>query len=241
MENDIDEILKYLVYIHKQNRRISIVTTFKGVSYSKTVKLSSVADKDQVITVSTPPRQSLSLLPNTQIAIHSDLFPHAVLAQVYEVDNQRRTAQLYPIEYIKGSDENRSQVRVLTAGGIPVTISGEGDDQLKAYLHDISIQGASVVLEKITRENEDAIQTGKSSRLSFELQLSGESSPYAFRIPAKTIYLTRMNKGKYRVGLHTYPRPKDIAALRRYIFDRQTELFHEISGTTSRSRPSIVF
>ena len=99
MNNETDEILAYLEYIRSQNRLVSVVSSFKGVSYSLIVNILSLSPKEKSITISTQHRQNMSLLKNTTIDVHSDLFPFPVYANVASVDTQRKSAELNYFEY----------------------------------------------------------------------------------------------------------------------------------------------
>jgi hypothetical protein len=193
-----------------------------------------VSPKEKTITVTTPQAQNMSLLPNTQVAIHCDLFPHPVLTNVLAVDTRKKNAVLHPFEFIRGMNDNRTHVRVQTKGTIFVSINSDDDHQFSAQIHDISTDGLSVVFEEISNEIEEVLQAGKLSRISYKLQISSNPVPHTFSFPAQTVYLTLLNDGKCRIGFQTFPTPRDIVALRRYIFDRQTELFQEISSPTTR-------
>jgi hypothetical protein len=235
MNNDLDEILAYLDYIQSQKRMVSVVSTFKGVSFSIIVHIVNVSHKEKEVTISSPPQQNMSLLPNTRVAIHSDLFPYPVLANVSKVETQRKTAVLRPLEYVRGLDDNRTHVRVQTKEDTPVSIDCEEGYRFTASIHDVSTDGISIIFDEVTSEIEEVLQAGKLSRLNFRLQLADTPAPHSFNFTAKTVYVTLLNNGNCRIGLQTYPTPRDIIALRRYIFDRQTELFQEISNPSSKS------
>jgi hypothetical protein len=230
MADELDEIMAYLEYIRSQNRPVSIVNTFKGVSYSLIVNIDAISKKEKTISVSSQHRKNISLLPNTNVAIHSDLFPHTVLADVVTIDVQWINAILKPLEYRRGLDDNRSHVRVQTREDIPITIECKNDIRLSANIHDISTDGVSIVFNEITKDIEEISQVGRQSRLHFEIQLSNATSPHVFNFAANTVYVTVLNENDRRVGFQIFPSQKDLSALRRYIFDRQTELFQEISS-----------
>ena len=183
MDNEIIDILTYLEYIQSQNRSVSIVSTFKGVSFSTLVNIVSVLLKEKTIMVKTPQQQNISLLPNTQVAIHSDLFPHPVLTNVLVVDSQKNTAVLHPFEFIRGLNDNRAHVRVQTKEDTFVSITSDDDKHFSARIHDISTDGMSVIFEEISNTIEEVLQTGKLSKLRYKLKISGYPSQYTFDFP----------------------------------------------------------
>ena len=230
MNNESDEILAYLEYIQSQNRLVSVVSSFKGVSYSLIVNIVKLTEKENSITVSTHHRQNISLLPNTTIDVHSDLFPYPVFANVAAVDTQRKSAVLHQFGYKRGVDENRSHVRVQPNKDIPITLICKNGVQYSAHLWDISISGVAVFISEEPGDEAGGFQLDKAVRLSFSIQLTNSPSPHAFTIQAKIVYATLIKVGKYRIGMEIFPTMEDQSLLRRYIFDRQTELYQEISS-----------
>jgi hypothetical protein len=230
MNNEIDEILAYLDYINSQNRLVSVVSSFKGVSYSLIVNIISLDPKEKSITISTQHRQNMSLLPNTTIDVHSDLFPFPVYANVASVDNQRKSAVLTDFQYKRGLNENRTQVRVQPKNAIPIKLNCENGMQYSAYILDISINGIAVIFKDEPDDAESAFQTEKSVRLNFALNVADSPAPHTFAIPAKVVYTTTIDGGRYRIGMEILPTLNDQSLLRRFIFDRQTELYQEVTA-----------
>jgi len=230
MNNETDEILAYLEYIRSQNRLVSVVSSFKGVSYSLIVNIVILESREKSITISTQHRQNMSLLPNTIIDVHSDLFPFPVYANVAEVDAQRKSAVLNNFKYKRDLNENRSHVRIQPGKTTPLTIYCENGVQYSAEILDISINGVAVIFDEKPDDIEDAVQKDKSIRLNFSIQLAESPYPHAFTLPGKVVYATVINGGRYRIGMEIFPTLNDQALLRRYIFDRQTKLYQEITA-----------
>jgi hypothetical protein len=230
MNNETDEILAYLEYIRSQNRLVSVVSSYKGVSYSLIVNILSLSPKEKSITISTQHRQNMSLLKNTTIDVHSDLFPFPVYANVSDVNTQRKTAVLNNFEYKRGLSEHRSHVRVQPGKAIPIILNCENGVQYKAYIWDISLNGVAVIFKEEPGDAEGAFQSDKSVRLSFNIQVADAASPHSFTIPAKIIYAALIEGGRYRIGMEIFPTLNDQSLLRRFIFDRQTELYQEVTS-----------
>lgn len=230
MNNETDEILAYLEYIRSQNRLVSVVSSFKGVSYSLIVNILSLSPKEKSINISTQHRQNMSLLKNTTIDVHSDLFPFPVYANVTDVNTQRKTAVLNNFEYKRGLNEHRSHVRVQPGKKIPIILNCENGVQYKAHIWDISINGVAVIFNEEPGDAEGAFQSDKSVRLSFNMKVADATSPHSFTIPAKIIYANLIDGEKYRIGMEIFPTLNDQSLLRRLIFDRQTELYQEVTS-----------
>jgi len=143
-------------------------------------------------------------------------------------------AVLHPVEFVRGLNDNRTHVRVQTKDDVFVSIGSDNEQQFTAQIHDISTDGMSVIFDDISEnvsiDLEEVLQTGKLTRIKYKLQISDNPFPYTFSFPAQTAYITLLNDGKCRIGFQTFPNPRDIQTLRRYIFDRQTQLFKEISN-----------
>lgn len=229
MNNDIDEILAYLEYIRSQNRLVSIVNTYKGVSYSLSVNLLKISPHDQTVTISTHHRQNISLLPNIQVSMHCDLFPFTVRARVASVDNVHRSAVLHGLSYERSIDENRSHMRFEPPQKLNIRVHIEGGSQLEGIVHDISIEGISILLKDLNPTDQEALQAGVSTRLLLAMPLNPNNPPRTFSLPGKVMYANPIEGGQTRLGLQIYPAMADQALLRRYIFDRQTEIFQTIN------------
>jgi hypothetical protein len=229
MNNDLDEILAFLEYIRSQNRLVSIVNTYKGVSYSLSVNLLRVSPQEGTITISTLQRQYMSLLPNIQVNIHCDLFPFIVRARVAAVDNAHRSAVLHAFSYERSIDENRSHMRFEPRQTINVRVHIEKGAQLEGIVHDISIEGISILLKDLNATDQESLQAGISTRLLLAIPLNPNDTPHMFNIPGKVMYANPIEGEQTRLGLQIYPVMAEQALLRRYIFDRQTEIFQTIN------------
>lgn len=229
MNNDLEEILAFLEYIRSQNRLVSIVNAYKGVSYSLSVNLVKISSHDEAITISTLHRQAMSLLPNIQVKIHSDLLPFIVRARVASVDNIHRSAVLHALSYERSLDENRSHMRFEPRQRLNIRVHIEEGAQFEGIVRDISIEGISVLLKDLSATDQESLQAGISARLLLAMPLKPNNPPHTFSLAGQLMYVNPIEGGWTRLGLQIYPAMADQALLRRYIFDRQTEIFQTIN------------
>jgi len=234
MNNELDEILAYLEYIRSQNRLVSVISAFKGVSYSIIVNIVAVKPKENVVTISTHHRQNMSLLPNTKVTIHSDLFPFPVIAIVGSVETQQKSAVVHNFQYERSVDEHRTHVRVQPLNENLITINCENSVVYNAKIHDISINGISAIFEEVPDNPEKVLIPGTSTRLSFTVEYADTPTSRTFNFPAKIVYANPLDNGKFRLGMQIFPTISDQSALRLYIFDQQTKLFQEVMQSSTQ-------
>jgi hypothetical protein len=224
-----DDIFEYLEYINRQNRFVSLVNTYYGVSTSLEVNILKVSRRSGDITVGTRYGQNISLLPGTNILIHSDLFPQPVQAKVASIDVHHRQAVLRHLVYPKKSEESRKETRVQPKEIRMVRVLLQGQPERVGRIADISVEGISIVLTDLNADLEKIFQPKISVRISWDLPISDQRDWVSISYRATVTYLNQgENIGEFRVGFMTYPSSEDKVVLRRYIFDRQTEIFNEI-------------
>ena len=238
MHEKVDEILEYLDYIKSQRRVVSIVRTFMGVSFSVEVNIVSVSKKYRSVVVANLQQQNISLLPFTEVTIHSDLFPRPIRTKVSQVDPTQHAATLQPFDYIQLAGENRAHMRVHPKQGMIAKIVSEKGEQYFAEVDDISIEGISIILDKRVEKLETALVPQSSIILQFSLTFTGHPSNINLNLTATITYLITLNGDeKTKIGVLTYPNEEERSALRRYIFDRQTEIFNEINAPQKNNPP----
>ncbi len=239
--SNIDEILDYLEYISQQKRNVSIVNTYQGVSISLEVNILRVSRRRRDITVTTRYGQSLSLLPATKILIHSDLFPKPIQAIVDTVDIHHRTAVLKKFVYPTSSEDGRKETRVQPKNELKARVIYRGKSEMSAKVADISVEGISLVMEDTKADLEEKLSPKTSVQLLVRLPISDRPDKADLSFFATVSYINALNQNReYRVGFMTYPSDQDKATLRRYIFDRQTELFSEIGQDSPKDRKTSI-
>jgi hypothetical protein len=239
--SEIDEILTYLEYISQQQRIVSLVNTYQGVSISLDVDIYQVARRRGEITVSTRQGQNISLLPATKILIHSDLFPKPIQATVASVDVHHRSAILKNLLYPQSLRESRKETRVQPREELNVKVAYRAQNELIASVMDISVGGISLLLREKSMGLEHALTPKDSVRLNLVLPISGQLDPVELSFPATVTYVNPASQSTdFRVGFMTLPNEQDKSILRRYIFDRQTQLFNEVQDFTAKKGSTFI-
>jgi hypothetical protein len=234
--NEINEILDYLEYIRQQQRPVSLVNTYQGVSKSLEVEIHKISRTRKEVVVVTNFGQPLSLLPATKMRIFSDLFPLPIQAKVLSVDIHRRRAILKNFSYIQNEQENRKELRVQPKHELTAFIKIGRQKERAGIILNISVEGVSLILKCSDIDLLQYYLPNTSVRVKYSLQDPNQRNPVTLSLPAKVTYInTIIPMEEYRVGLMTYPKEHEKNVLRRFIFDRQTELFREL-GQESLSR-----
>ena len=135
--SEIIEILELFEYIHQKKRPVSLVQTYQGVSSSFEVGIDQILRKRGDVVVAAQHGHKISLLPATQIQIHSDLFPKPIQARVGSVDVQHRTAVLQVLSYLQTKQDNRKELRIQPKHELKaaVTIGGKMNGNCIIYLN----------------------------------------------------------------------------------------------------------
>jgi hypothetical protein len=224
-----DEIFDYFEYINHQNRAVSLVTTYHGVSISLEVDILKVSRKTGDVTVATRRGQNMSLLPATYVLIHSDLFSRPIHAIVATIDVHHREAVLKSFVYSPSTDDGRKEVRMQPKEIRMARVALQGQPERVGKVNDISVEGISITLRDQHVDLGDIFLPKTSVRLYIDLPLTDQPDQVDLSYRATVTYVNPGNvQSEYRVGFMTYPSDKDKVVLRRYIFDQQTELFSEI-------------
>jgi len=227
--SEIDEILDYLEYISQQKRSVSLVNTYHGVSISLEVDVQQVVRRRGDVGISVRSGQNISLLPATKVLIHSDLFPKPIQARIASVDVHHRAAVLRNFSYFQSVQEGRKETRVQPKRALSASVTLAGQSGWTGVVSDISIEGISVILMSKDIDLPQIFLPSTGVRVSFSLAVSDQVDVVELSLPAKVSYVQAINSmGEFRVGFMTYPLEHQKSALRRYIFDRQTEMFSDV-------------
>jgi hypothetical protein len=232
MINKQEEILEYLDYIKSQNRAVSVMRSFMGVSFSREMNIASVSRSDHKVIISTQKNQKISLLPNTIVSIHSDLFPKPIQGKVVSIDNTLGSAMLEQLDFVQIAGDNRTHARIEAKAGAKSKIIFNKEKQILAGVANISLEGLSLVINTLPPDMEDFLAPQSSIVVQIWLPTSSPPSGINMTLKCKVTYTLDLGEdGKTKIGLQTYPNENERSILRRYIFDMQTEIFKEITSS----------
>ena len=185
--------------------------------------------------------QNISLLPATKIIIHCDLFPQPIQAVVDSVDVHHRSAVLKNMIYLTNSEDGRKETRVQPNEMLKARVIHRGKSEHSGDIADISVEGISLILKCGNQDIEPILSPKTSVQLIARLPISGQSRRVDLSFWATVSYINPLpEEREFRVGFMTYPSDQDRVILRRYIFDRQTELFNEIGQDSQKPRNSSI-
>jgi hypothetical protein len=228
--SEINEILGLLEYIHQKKRPLSLVQTYQGVSSSFEVGIDQILRKRGDVVVAAQYGHKISLLPATQIQIHSDLFPKPIQARVGSVDLQHRKAVLQVLSYLQAKEDNRKELRIQPKHELKATVTIGGQNERTGIVNDISVEGISLILMTTNLDLSQVFLPNTSVRVILNLQIPNQSRSETISMPAKVTYINTIKPmEEFRVGFSTYPKEHHKDLLRRFIFDHQTEMFSELS------------
>lgn len=227
MDDEFREIIENLNYVAAQRRTVNLITNFRGVPIDLTASIIRCSQANRSVRLSVHHRQIVSLEDVEQILVQSNLFPKMVIADIDQVDLRKKVIFLQNLRYVTGSMGNRKNVRVQPESPLHAEIvTGHGFNILGEII-DISLDGLSVYLEKVDLPGEDLFVPQMSLEIRLGLPGPDENSIYDIFVPAKVAYIN--HKGAMlRMGVVTSLNEADQQIMRRYIFDRQTEILNEI-------------
>ena len=239
--SEIDEILDYFEYINQQKRSVSLVSSYHGVSISLEVIIQQIIRRRREVSVTAHYGHNMSLFPATQILIHSDLFPKPVQAKVASVDVHHRSAVLRNFSYQQTDQESRKGTRVQPKGELSASVAIDDQSKYTGRISDISIEGISLILKYKEIDLTQVFRQNTSVSVFLSLPISNQLDPEDISIAARVSNIHAINpEGEFRVGFMTSPLERQKAVLRRYIFDRQTEMFSNVGQDSSPQQSSSI-
>jgi hypothetical protein len=220
-------ILENLMYIASQKRTVTLITNFRGVPIALSALVIRSSQNGGRVRVCVNHRQIVALKTADQALMQSDLFSDTVMAQIDQVDLHTHMVTLGNLRYVTGSMGQRKNVRVQPESPIHAELIAKHGFSLRGEVIDISLDGLSVRLSKSDLPTDDFIVPQTFVEIRLGLPGSQPDSIHDLSIQAQIAYL-KAGSTFCRIGLLTFPDAADIQTVRRYIFDRQTEIFNEI-------------
>jgi hypothetical protein len=227
MDRKRREILELLNYIASQKRTLKLITNFRGVPINITADIIRSSQTTGNVRLRVHHRQIVSLKNVRKILIQSDLFPSMLSADIEELDLQKAIITLQDLRYVTGSVGNRKNMRVQPESPIHVEVIMGHGYSVPGEIIDISLEGLSVRLTKDHFPPDDIYILETPVEIRLGLPATDKATIHDINVRARIIY-TNENQQAYRIGLLTFMKEPDLRILRRYIFDRQTEILDEI-------------
>jgi hypothetical protein len=230
MSNQHTEILDHLSYIASRGRKIILVTNFRGVPINLCAQIVRTSSATGEVQIFLHHRQIVSLQITTQTLLQSELFPRPVIANVTALDLYNYMIRLGGLAYVSGSMGERKSVRVQPEAPIHVEMKTENGYSISGEIIDISLDGLSIRFNLSRLPSPDVLAPGSCVQMTLGLAVTQGTEILDIQMPAKVAYLNPgENESCCRLGLLTEPAQADQPMLRRYIFDRQTEILEEIN------------
>jgi hypothetical protein len=220
-------ILENLTYIASQNRTVTLITNFRGVPIPLSALVIRSSPTDGRVRLCIHHRQIVALKTADQALMQSDLFAATVMAHIDEVDFHSQIVTLSNLRYVTGSMGKRKNVRVQPESPIHAEIITSHGFNLRGEIIDISLDGLSVRLSKNDLPGEEMLAPQAFVEIKLGLPGSQPATIHDLSIQAQIAYI-KTEASFERIGLLAFPDEGDIQIIRRYIFDRQTEILTEI-------------
>jgi hypothetical protein len=232
VDDEIQEIIENLTYVAAQKRTVNLITNFRGVPIDITANIIRCSQANGSVRLSVHHRQIVSLEGVDQILVQSNLFPKMVIADIGRVDLRKKVVFLQNLRYVTGSMGNRKNVRVQPESPLHAEIITDHGFNILGEIIDISLDGLSVYLEKVDLPGDDLFAPQMSLEVRLGLPGPDKNTIHDICVSAKVAYIN--HKGAMlRMGLVTSLNEADQQIMRRYIFDRQTEILSEIQQRNS--------
>lgn len=230
-------ILENLKYIATQQRTVTLISNFRGVP----IQLAAFvvrSSQNGSVRLCINHRQMIALKVADQALVQSDLFSEMVIANIDQLNLHANMVTLNNLRYVTDSRGKRKNVRVQPESPIHAEIISKHGFNLPGEVIDISLEGLSVQLSDSSlgisiRLSDSSLKIGDmltpQTLVEVRLGLPGceKNIIHDLAIQAKIAYV-KASADTYRIGLMTYLQEADIQTVRRYIFDRQTEILNEI-------------
>jgi hypothetical protein len=226
--NDVSQkILDDLAYVASKKRMVNLITNFRGIPINLTVSVIRCSSAKEKVRLYALHRQIVSLKKTGKILVQSDLFPNMVIADIDHIDLYTKVIILSNLCYAGGSMGQRKNVRVQPENPLHAEIETDHGYKLSGEIIDLSLDGLSVGVQHDALPDDDLLAPQTSVEINVALPVGDRGSLLDITIPAKIVY-TKQGQQTCRVGLLTFLDEIDRGVLRRYIFDRQTEILEEI-------------
>jgi hypothetical protein len=227
MDTEIDQIFDLLEYIASANGVIKLMSTRRGVALSLEALITNLDRGAKAVELLARERKDIPFSPSDQIILTSVLFPKPVRATIEEIWSQTQAIKVVNPSYGSTSIGNRTKERVEPESPLTLQLTKKDGSRHTAEIADISVEGISISFPKNSNPPGETFELGESVNLQFSLPPREQTPQKKLSISAKVIYINPLDaKGHYRAGLRISPNEDETANLRKYIFYRQTAIYH---------------
>jgi hypothetical protein len=232
LDEQRDKIIGLIEYIATQKRKLKLITNFRGVPIDIDAGIIRCSSNTGNVRLGVHRWQIAPLNTANTIFIESDLFPNLLAAEIEHLDLAKGIVTLQGLRYVIGSMGNRKNIRVQPENPILTELILGYGYRLQAAIADISLNGLSINLAKdeFPQENLFVLQIPVEIRLG--LPVPEEKTIHDINVQGMIAYINESQQS-YRIGLLTFLKELDLGIVRRYIFDRQTEILNEIQNLNS--------
>jgi hypothetical protein len=232
LDEQKDKIFRLIEYIASQKRKLKLVINFRGVPIGIEAGIIRCASNTGNVRVGVHRWQIAPLRTAQTIFIESDLFPNLIIAEIEHLDLAKGIVTLRGLRYVIGSMGNRKNIRVQPENPILTELILGYGYGVKAAVADISLNGLSINMAKDDFPQEDLFMLQIPVEIRLGLPVPGVKAIHDINVQGRIAYI---NEGQqsYRVGLLTFLKAPDLGIVRRYIFDRQTEILNEVEYLNS--------
>ena len=232
LDEQNDKIIGLIEYIASKKRKLKLITNFRGVPIdidAGIIRSSSITGN---VRLGVHRWQIAPLKTAHTIFIESDLFPNLLVAEIEQLDLAKGVVTLRGLRYVIGSMGNRKNIRVQPENPILTELILGYGYRLKAAVADISLNGLSINLAKDDFPQDDLFMLQIPVEIRLGLPVPEEKAIHDIDVQGVIAYINESQQS-YRVGLLTFLKEPDLGIVRRYIFDRQTEILNEIQNLNS--------
>jgi hypothetical protein len=227
LDKQKEKFLELLEYIASQKRALKLTANYRGVPIHLDAGIIRCSQTSGNVRLSIHRHQVVSLKTAEKILLQSDLFPSILVADIEQLDLHKAIVTLQGLRYVIGSMGNRKNIRVQPESSIVAEIILGYGYRLQAKINDLSVNGISIDMSKDDFPQDDLYILQIPVQIRLGLPFPGKQAIHDIDVQGMIAY-TNESQRSYRVGLLTFLKEPALGVVRRYIFDRQTEILNEI-------------
>lgn len=230
MSVEIDEIFDNLEYVASNRGVIRVDGNFMGVSIRLDAFVTNIDREGKALQLQAQGVNVIPFSPDDRIMLRCVLFPKPLQGSVVVVDSQKVMLTVDQLSYVSGTMGKRLHARVQPKTSLQATLIWDEGVQIEASVADISAEGMGLILMGASTSPQRMVKQYDQIQVQFRIGGSGAVPRGQVVVPARVVYVKPLDEGqRNRIGLQLYPDKEASKAIRRYIFDRQTEIYNALS------------